>query len=257
MSANHEMQRIASDLHTMREIHPREQTHRSQHSVKGSKAMRFEDTLEGWTEQMNQMISNNHLARYLRAISPLDPILVENSKEGADAKEVAYKCHWNVKQRVETNGGAPVFGWIVKPSRLDDDDRADGLVMSVFHCNWLAPDGKLLNITPFEGKFHIFLQDNVRKYDFNTNTSYNMRIIHLDSFVPPKGMTSLAHNVTYFCADRHISREKIFEKFKKPDNLDEAFAAVPASMRCTFNGELDFTEEGKQWLALKYNVFQR
>ena len=50
------------------------------------------------------------------------------------------QCHLNVEEHVKSNGGTPVYGWIVWQS--------PALLHALFHCNWLSPDGELVDITP-------------------------------------------------------------------------------------------------------------
>ena len=124
----------------------------------------------------------------------------------------------------------------------------------MFHCNWLTPEGNVVNATPMKHSFHIFLPDPKRKYDFDTNTSYNNRTIYLDSYAPLSIERNPARNVTYFTAGPYSSRDKIFERYSIPNSASEALQSLPGSMMHLSGGILKPSKEGKEWLSLRYTI---
>jgi len=216
--------------------------------------MRFPDTLAGWTEQMNKLKSNQHVRNYLRAISPADLVLVRNRKRGVTGNQPTNMCHENIAKLVSRIGGSAVYGWLVKPDMTEDKPYFDGVIMSMFHCNWRTPENELVNVTPFSGEYHIFLEDSSRKFDFNTSASYNNRTIYLDNYKPPFTAYNPARNVNYFTSGKYSSRDRLFEKYSIPSDVDHALDNLPASMKRMKNGSLEISDEGKRWLSLRYSV---
>ena len=216
--------------------------------------MRFPDTLAGWTEQMQYLRSNQYIRNYLKAISKEEMIIVKNRKAGVTGNQPPGMCHENVAKLVKRIGGSAVYGWYVNPYLANDNPNFDGAIHSVFHCNWCTPENVLVNVSPESGLYHIFLPDPVRRYDFNTCTSYNNRTVYLDSYSPPFTAYNPARNVTYFTAGQYASRDRIFERYNRPNTTEEALENIPAHMKKFSNGSLQLSDEGRRWLSLKYSV---
>ena len=53
---------------------------------------------------------------------------------------IANRCHTNVPTYIEEHGGSKATGWIIWEARY--------WLEAEFHCNWLSPDGTLIDITP-------------------------------------------------------------------------------------------------------------
>lgn len=216
--------------------------------------MRFSDTIEGWQSQIDYFNTNNHIKAYMEAISKEDLKIVPNQKLGLSAIFSKSMCHANVADIIRKKGGTAVYGWVVNPYLAVANDGYDGIINSMFHCNWLSPDGELVNITPIQGAYHIFLPDHARKWDFETNTGYNNRTLYLDHYSPPKTAFNPSRNCTYFTAGQHASRDKLFEKFTIPSNKEEVFAALPAHMKRVVGGKFMISQEGMQWISLRYTI---
>ncbi len=216
--------------------------------------MRFPDTFAGWTEQMHSLKSNQHVRNYLKAISPADLVLVRNRKKGVTSKQPAYMCHNNVAKLVDRIGGSAENGWLVAPYMTEDNPYMDGIITSMFHCNWRTPENEIVNVTPFSGEYHIFLADSSRKFDFKTNTGYNSRTIFLDNFNPPFTIPNPTRNVNYYSSGQYWSRDRLFEKFTIFNNVDDAVDKLPAHMKTKNNGIIHISDEGKKWLSMRYSV---
>ncbi|NDH09716.1 MAG: hypothetical protein EBY16_08935 [Gammaproteobacteria bacterium] len=130
----------------------------------------------------------------------------------------------------------------------------DGIITSMFHCNWRTPENEIVNVTPFSGEYHIFLADSSRKFDFKTNTGYNSRTIYLDTFKPPFLEPNPTRNVNYFSSRNYKSRDPFFEKFTIFNNVVDAVNKLPAYMKTKNNGVIHISEEGNLWLSMKYSV---
>ena len=121
--------------------------------------MRFPDTYDGWLSQMNELLTNRNVNNYLKAISSVEPMIVRNRKSGITGNQPEWMCHKNVAKFVRKIGGSPLFGWLVYPYQANDNTISDGVITSMFHCNWLTPEGNVVNATPMKHSFHIFLPD--------------------------------------------------------------------------------------------------
>lgn len=68
------------------------------------------------------------------------------------------KCHVNVEEHIKSHGGTPIYGWIIWQS--------PALLHALFHCNWMSPDGELIDITPkVDGETKIlFLPDPAKQW---------------------------------------------------------------------------------------------
>lgn len=216
--------------------------------------MRFADTVEGWQSQINYFTTNTYINAYIKAISKEELQIVPNQKHGLTGVYKKSMCHANVEDIIKEKGGTPVYGWVVNPYLAVANDGYDGIITSMFHCNWLSPEGELINITPMQGSYHVFLPDRLRKWDFETNSGYNNRTIYLDHYSPPKTAFNPSRNCTYFTAGQYASRDKLFEKFSIPNNIQEAFAALPAHMKRVIGGEQMISPEGMQWISLRYTI---
>jgi hypothetical protein len=76
-------------------------------------------------------------------------------------------CHDNIKALVEQAGGSAQFGWLI----WQDHNHA---LDAEFHCVWRSPAGDLVDVSPRldDCKFVLFLPDPVRRFDFDTMTTY-------------------------------------------------------------------------------------
>ena len=216
--------------------------------------MRFPDTLDGWNQQMQSLNANPHIRNYLKAMSKNDLVVVRNRKKGITGRQPANQCHENVAKLVKRIGGKAIFGWYVYPYTANDTAEFDGMIISNFHCNWLTPENELVNVTSEDCSYHIFLADSHRKYDFDTNTSYNNRVIYLDTYNPPFTSYNPSRNVTYFVAGQYSSRDRLFEKYTMPKTVARAVDSIPEYMKRVINGKTQLTEEGKKWMSLRFSV---
>jgi hypothetical protein len=216
--------------------------------------MRFPDTLDGWNEQLLYLTSKSQVRNYLRAMSKSDLVVVRNRKKGVTSQQPAHNCHNNVDKLVKRIGGQAIFGWYIYPYMANDKAEFDGMIIGNFHCNWLTPENELVNVTAEDGAYHLFLPDNHRKFDFDTKTSYNNRVIYLDNYNPPSFAINPSRNVTYFRCKQYQSRDRLFEKYTIPKSITEAVNSLPDRMKRIVNGRIQLTDEGKQWLHLRFAV---
>ena len=216
--------------------------------------MRFQDTVEGWIEQVKLVKSNPYLQSFVRSISKEEIKIVEVRKLGGSEIQSVSMCHPDVLSCVEQYGGKQVFGWILNPWQVADTTEFDGVFNAIFHSCWLTPEGELVTITPQTTKFQMFLPDVSRKFDFSKLQSYNNRTIYLDQYKVPKHCEKPIRNVSYFSAGGFVSRDRNFERYQIPTSLSEVRSAVPASMRRSRNGISCWTAEGIKWAHLKFAI---
>lgn len=89
----------------------------------------FETTPQEINQEI-QRFCNVVVAGGVPAFVPVEPVY------GAEVS----RCHVNVADHVRAQGGVPVFGWIIWQSRV--------MLHAEAHCNWLSPQGQLIDITP-------------------------------------------------------------------------------------------------------------
>jgi hypothetical protein len=79
-------------------------------------------------------------------------------------------CHANVEFLVRHCGGSAQFGWLIW-----QDGKA--VLDAEFHCCWRTPEDELLDVSPRVANepLALFLPDHVRKFDWDTMTTYNNR----------------------------------------------------------------------------------
>ena len=72
------------------------------------------------------------------------------------------ECFFNVKTKIEKDGGQPQFGWTIWES-------PNYMIEAEFHAIWISPENKRIDITPnqINSKRILFLPDSKRKYDYN------------------------------------------------------------------------------------------
>jgi hypothetical protein len=216
--------------------------------------MRFEDTLEGWQEQIEKIKKQSNLMTFIRAISKEEMLVVKVRKSGTSGHQPQAMCHANVANFVTEHGGRQHFGWMLRPWELYDDNQYDGMFLAVFHSNWMSPEGQLVSITPEDNNFHIFLPDLNRKFNFSTQESYNNRVTYTEEYKPPYNAVNPARNVTYFFAAGFADRSKQFEKYRIPKSMTDIENEIPESMKRKINGRLQLTSEGEKWAKLKFSV---
>lgn len=215
--------------------------------------MRFADTIDGWQEQLEIIQSTPVLANFIRAISKDAPRIVRVEKQVDVASYRPAMCHDNVKEHVRNFSGQHMFGWIIRPWTLFDIEF-DGMLMAVFHSNWLSSDGDLLSITPEPTNFHIFLPDKLRRFNFDTLESYNNRVIYLNSYKPPLNAFNPTRNVNYYFAGGFADRNKNFERYRIPRPNEKVEDLIPKSMLRVIDGSPHATLDGQKYLSLKYSI---
>jgi hypothetical protein len=57
-------------------------------------------------------------------------------------------CFENVRRKVEQAGGMTQFGWMFN-YRVVENIPGPGYLMAIHHAVWAAPDGMLIDVTPF------------------------------------------------------------------------------------------------------------
>ena len=80
----------------------------------------------------------------------------------AETKE----CFYNVKAKVEKDGGKIQFGWAIY-------EWQNYYIWADFHAIWISPEKKYLDITLVseDTENTLFLPDSSRKYDYNAKCS--------------------------------------------------------------------------------------
>ena len=214
--------------------------------------MRFEDSRDGWQQQLNELIVNSNIRSFLRAISKAEPVLVQNVNASVDDTSDRM-CHQLVKDKIDVSGGQAEYGWIIAPWLMHDIGFLDHSVTVSFHCNWRDTSGNLVNVSPMQGQYHIFLSDSSRKYDFDSNTSFNNRTIYLDECKLPAVLGTRARNVNYFTSQQYASRDRNFEKFKRVLTKDELFDVLRQS-GFHVGDDTRIDAKWREYLCLKLNA---
>ena len=139
--------------------------------------------------------------------------------------------------------GLRVSGWYVM-NEFTHDSFADGMCRLMHHSNLMLADGSILNITKDEyAKYHIFIQDDLRDFDFDNRIGYNDRMVFGDSFLVGR---SVPRNKVHFGAKGELSRDIYFEKFKIYTADEKNSITIPTN--------LSYQEQIK-WITLKTNCY--
>jgi hypothetical protein len=216
--------------------------------------MRFEDTHDGWEKQLNSLKQNRGIMAFLDAISREPLLVVANDRENVAADAKAGNCHINVAKRIATTGGTQSFGWYIQFDKMHQATELDGIITACYHSNWITPNGSMVNITPDEHSFHLFLPDAKRSVDVSKGVFFNNRMAFLNEFKCSPGMKQPPRNVTLFTNRGHYSRDKCFERYEIVATSEEALHRVPEHMKITRNGRARLTEDGEQYVTLKFNA---
>lgn len=68
------------------------------------------------------------------------------------------ECFPNVENFVAKNGGSIQYGWRI-------GEWSGVMIEAEFHAVWLSPNGKFIDITPFDEEQILFLPDNTKIYE--------------------------------------------------------------------------------------------
>jgi hypothetical protein len=199
-------------------------------------------------------MQNKYIFTWLNAIvrNP-NPTIVRNM----DIKENIRNCHLNVKEAVEKYGGSHIYGWYIQ---INDNISSEfyGIYDAMFHSNWLQSDGELISVTPDpkHEKFHIFLHDPIRKYDWVNRVSYNNRRLYTSEYKAPKWAKDPSRNTNYFVSSTNadIDRDKFYEKYSIPQSKEEMWEQIPQKYKIIKNGELGLSAEGMRYVQFKFSV---
>jgi len=205
-----------------------------------------------WLMITAELMANEEVVRFVRTISSCEIEVVEQSSVGA-ANSTVGRCHLNVREQVEQQGGKQVYGWQIATERTEGA-TLKGCVYAMFHSCWKEGNGVLWDITDAAVNTRLFLPDPLRQYDYENEISYNNRVVFLSDYECRNAMDKVAKNKTYYTAKGYKSRDTVFEKYKRPKSLEEVHAALPQKYR-TATGEIN--PAGYEWLCLKYAVSMR
>jgi hypothetical protein len=181
-------------------------------------------------------------------------VIVANNSENVTADAKAGNCHANVAKRIVTAGGKQSFGWYIQFDQLHQASELDGIITACFHSNWISPEGEMVNITPDDKHFHLFLQDDKRAVNVSKGVFFNNRMAFLDEFKCSPGMKSPPRNVTLFTNREHFSRDKSFERYELVASKEEIYSRVPENMKIARSGRIELTEAGQEYVTLKFNI---
>jgi hypothetical protein len=196
----------------------------------------------GWFEVLQKTLDVASYKKFFEVTSHYNALLVKND-------DTFYKlnkrgnCHENCRQAEADGLGLRVSGWYVM-NEFTHDGFADGMCRLVHHSNLMLADGSLLNITSDnDASFHIFIQDDVRDFDFDNRIGYNDRMVFGDSFLVGR---SVPRNKVHFAAKGELSRDIYFEKFKIYTADEKILITIPTN--------LSYQEQIK-WITLKTNCY--
>ena len=73
------------------------------------------------------------------------------------------ECFFNVKTKVEKDGGQIQFGWVIW-------ECPNIMIEAIFHAIWISPENEHIDITPnqINSERILFLPDSIRKYDYSS-----------------------------------------------------------------------------------------
>jgi hypothetical protein len=195
----------------------------------------------GWNEVLKRTLDVASYKKFFEVTSHYDGLVVKND-------DTFYKlnkrgnCHENCRQAEADGLGLRVSGWYVM-NEFTHEGFADGMCRLTHHSNLMLADGSLLNITSDDDtNYHIFIQDDLRDFDFYNRIGYNDRMVFGDSFLVGR---SVPRNKVHFASEDQLSRDIYFEKFKIYKSDEKESIQVPSN--------LSYQEQIK-WLTLKTNL---
>ena len=208
--------------------------------------------LQHWQQIKAEVQQDQEKMQFAHAISKC-AIEVVSRTITTGAHNAAGNCHANVREQVKQFGGKQVFGWQIA-SELTDGAAMKGCIYAIFHSNWQDDHGVLWDIAAEVQTPHLFLPDPVRVFDFDKAMGYNNRLAFLSKGLPADTSHKLVRNKTYYPALGHISRDRGFEKYTVPKSREAMLAALPSKYIVNIAGKNQITEDGIEWLALKFTV---
>lgn len=196
------------------------------------------DTNEGWNKVLNKTLAVISYKKFFDVTSKHAPIIVKNDDKFYKENKKG-NCHVNCKKAEEDGLGKRVSGWSLM-NEFTHEDITSGMCRLVHHSNLMLADGTLVNITSGEGSSsHIFIQDDVRDFDFVNRIGFNDRMVFGDSFLVGR---TVPRNKVHYAAKSEFSRDVFFEKFTIYKSMADALDIVPKNKP---------HKEMIQWMTLK------
>ena len=164
----------------------------------------------GWNEVLQKTIAIKSYKKFFEVTSQKSAVVVKNDASIFRENKIG-NCHENCRKAESEGLGLRISGWYVM-NEFTHDGFVSGMCRLVHHSNLLLADGSLVNITTDEDtKCHIFIQDDLRDFNFENRIGYNDRLLFGDTFRVGK---SVPRNKVHFAAKDEFSRDVYFEKFK-------------------------------------------
>ncbi len=196
---------------------------------------------KGWNEILEKTLDVASYKKFFEVTSHHDPLVVKNDNTFYKLNKIG-NCHENCRQAEADGLGLRVSGWYLM-NEFTHEGFTDGMCRLMHHSNLMFADGSLLNITKDDyAKYHIFIQDEARDFDFDNRIGYNDRMVFGDSFRVGR---SIPRNKVHFASKGELSRDIYFEKFKIFKSDETESIQVPSN--------LSYQEQIK-WLTLKTNL---
>jgi hypothetical protein len=184
------------------------------------------NTMNGWNDALRKMQKIASYKKFFEITSKHAPIVVKNDSTFYKINKKG-NCHINCKLAEEDGLGKRVSGWYVM-NEFTHEAFVSGMCRIVHHSNLLLRDGSLVNITRGgEDAAHIFIQDDLRDFDFVNRVGYNDRMVFGDDFFIGR---TIPRNKVHFAAKGEFDRDITFEKFKIYASKLEALKTIPKSL---------------------------
>ena len=195
----------------------------------------------GWNEVLQKTMAIKSYKKFFEVTSQKSAVVVKNDASIFRENKIGH-CHENCRKAELEGLGLRVSGWYVM-NEFTHESFASGMCRLVHHSNLLLADGSIVNITSdVEAKYQIFIQDELRDYDFENRIGYNDRLLFGDTF---RVGASVPRNKVHFAAKDKFSRDVYFEKFKLYTSDDKESIQIP--------NNLSYKEQ-ITWITLKTNL---
>jgi len=205
----------------------------------------FSDDISDWSNALEQVCSNSSFKRFLQVTSKSRLLVVPNRPDLTLTND-RQQCHENCRLAQEDGLGLLVSGWYLLTGYVFDD-LPGGYLRLIHHSNLILKDGSIVNISNDEGsKYHLFLPDDQRQFDFENCFGYNDRMIFGDEFIVGRDyIRAVPRNKVLYAVNEEYDRDARYEKFRIYRSENEMFADIPRGLS---------SSDMKRWITFKTNV---
>lgn len=189
----------------------------------------LQDNYTSWEAALEKIMAVPSYKMFFKETSKFKPVVVRNDINFGPTNNEG-ESHQNCL-RAELEGlGKRVSGWNLYCEHLFEI-IPEGMCKLVHHSNIFLPDGTYVNPTDSGYSHHIFLRDDKRDYDFESDIGYNDRTWFTRKFnVKPFKIGRVPRNTVMFSKRSAIDSDPFFEKYKFCNTIEEFYDQIPKGL---------------------------